>query len=154
MQTLPHRHLTTLTLVVDFAGVLAVGQVREGFRGLAQITGGTFAGAVLAGRVIGGHDRFTRRPDGTLMIDVRLALETGDGAAILLSYQGHMLAPPEAMAKFRRGEILAGGYRLEIAARFETGDERYAWLNDAIVVGIGEQTATGPIYTLFEIGRT
>ena len=63
-----------------------------------------------------------------------------------------MLGSRETIAMFRRGEKLTKGYRLEIVARFEAGDERYGWLNDLIVVGIGEQTATGPIYHLFEIG--
>ncbi len=152
MHTLPHRHLTTLTLDVDFAGVIGIGAVREGMRGIAQVTGGRCEGERLAGRVIGGYDWFTRRADGTLAIDVRLTLETVDGVPVVLRYQGHMLGSPETMAMFRRGEKLTKGYRLEIVARFEAGDERYAWLNDLIVVGIGEQTATGPIYHLFEIG--
>jgi hypothetical protein len=57
------------------------------------------------------------------------------------------------MARFRRGQLLSPDeYSLAITARFECGMEAYAWLNNAIVVGIGEQTATGPIYRLFEIG--
>ena len=64
-----------------------------------------------------------------------------------------MRAAPEAMARFRKGERLAPDvYKLHVVARFECGDPRYAWLNDTIVVGIGEQTPAGPIYRLFEIG--
>ena len=154
MDRLPHRHLTTMTAQVDFAHLTAIGATRAGVRGIANVTGGRIEGERLRGRVIGGHDWYVTRADGTLAIDVRLTLETDDGATVLLFYQGHMLGSPDAMARFRRGELLAADeYRLEVTARFECGGEGYVWLNDVIAIGIGEQTAAGPIYHFFEIGR-
>ena len=151
--TLEHRHLTTLTLDVDFAGVVPVGVTGAGHRGIAPVRGGRFEGARMSGSVAPGHDWFVTRGDGTLLIDVRLTLTTDDGAILYLSYQGSMRAAPDVMAQFRKGAQLApGDYALHIIARFESGDPRYAWLNDAIVVGVGEQTRGGPIYRLFEIG--
>ena len=150
---LAHRHLTTLTLDVDFAGVIAIGQICAGFRGIAPVRGGRFKGERLCGSVAPGHDWFVTRADETVVIDVRLTLTTDDGAAIYLAYHGTLRAPPEAMARFRRGEQLAAGdYAMRIVARFECGDVRYQWLNDLLVVGTGEQTPGGPIYTLFDIG--
>ena len=154
MDLLPHRHLATLRLEVDYAGILGIGAVREGLRGVANIMSGRFEGERLQGRVVGGHDWFVRRADGTLAIDVRLTLETDDGAAALLFYQGRMIGSPETMASFRRGALLVpADYSLSVVARWECGDPRYAWLNDLICVGIGEQTPTGPMYRIFEIGR-
>lgn len=153
LPTLPHRHLTTLALDVDFAGVVAVGATAAGNRGIAPVRSGRFEGARLSGSVAPGHDWFVTRGDGTLAIDVRLTLTTDDGATLYLTYKGTMRAAPEVMARFRKGEQLAvGEYALQIIARFECGDPRYTWLNDALVVGIGEQTPAGPIYRLFEIG--
>ncbi len=153
METLPHRHLTTLTLAVDFAAVVPIGLIPAGFRGIAPVTGGAFAGERLSGTVAPGHDWFVTRADGVLMIDVRLVLKTNDCATIYLTYQGRMTASADAFARFRKGEQLAAGdYRLNVVAKFECGDPRYAWLNDAIVVGVGEQTLTGPIYRMFEVG--
>ena len=43
-------------------------------------------------------------------------------------------------------------YSLVITARFECGDARYSWLNDSLAVDTGEQTATGPVYSIFQIG--
>ena len=48
--------------------------------------------------------------------------------------------------------LAAGDYRLAITAKLECGDDRYRWLNDVLAVGVGEHTAAGPVYTLFEIG--
>ena len=153
MESLPNRPLTTLTLDVDFAGVVPIGATTAGHRGIAPVRGGRFEGARLSGSVAAGHDWFVSRSDGSLAIDVRLTLTTDDGATLYLAYTGNMRAAPAVMAKFRKGEQLAAeDYALQIVARFECGDPRYAWVNDALVIGIGEQTPRGPIYRLFEIG--
>ncbi len=153
MDSLPHRHLTTLALAVDFAAVVRVGAVAAGQRGIAPVLGGRFTGPRLSGSVAPGHDWFIARADGNLSIDVRLTLTTDDGAIAYLTYQGSMRGQGDAMARFRRGEQLATtDYALQIIARFECGDDRYRWLNDVLAVGVGEQTPTGPIYRIFEIG--
>ena len=154
MDRLPHRHLTTLSLEVDFANLVGIGPIRAGTRGIATVTGGRFAGERLTGRVIGGQDWFMRREDASLSLDVRLTLATDDGATVYLGYTGQMLAAPEAMARFARGETLsADEYRLEATGAFECGVEQYRWLNDVIAVAVGEQTPAGPVYRFFEIGR-
>jgi hypothetical protein len=153
MDALDYRHLTTLTLTVDFAGVVSIGATSAGHRGIATVTGGRFEGDRLCGTVVGGHDWFVTRSDGALVIDVRLTLKTDDGAVVYLAYAGMMTASGDAMTRFRKGEQLArGDYSLRITAKCECGDPRYAWLGDLLVVGTGEQTRTGPIYTLFEVG--
>ena len=154
MKTLPSRHLTTLALDVDFAGVVPIGMVAAGRRGIAPVRGGTFTGERLNGVIGPGQDWFVARANGDIVIDVRLTLTTGDGATLYLTYGGAMRGRGDAMARFRKGEALAADdYALEVVAKFECGDERYAWLNDALVVGIGEQTSTGPVYHMFEIGQ-
>ena len=153
MADLKHTHLLTLTLAVDFTGLKTIGQTPAGLRRIAPVTGGKFSGERLSGAVHGGADWVINRPDGVMVIDVRLTLETDDGALIYLTYQGRLLAEAEAMARFRKGALLAPEeYSLAIVAKFECGAERYAWLNNSVVVGTGEQTSTGPIYTLFEVG--
>lgn len=155
MEQLPHRHLTTLTLDVDFAGVTPIGATAAGHRAIAPIKSGRFEGERLSGEVLpGGLDWFVVRGDGTLAIDVRLQLRTDDGVSVYLSYRGEMLGAPEAMARFRAGEQLAADeYRLRIVARFECGDARYSWLNQVLAVGVGEQQPGGASYRIFEIGE-
>lgn len=152
MESLPYRHLTTLTLDVDFAGTVPIGTVATGRRGIAPVRGGTFAGERLSGSVAPGHDWFVARANGDLVLDVRLTMTTGDGAKIYLNYTGLMRGRGDAMARFRKGEKLApADYALEVTGKFESGDPRYTWLNDALVVGVGEQHPAGPIYRFFEI---
>ena len=153
MTDLKHQHLTTLTLSVDFASTLGIGATPAGNRRIAPVAGGTFAGERLSGIVRPGADWALFRPDGVLVIDVRLTLETHDQALIYLQYAGRFVSSPEGMARFSKGVLLdPADYSLAITAKFECGDPRYAWLNNVIAVGTGEQTAAGPIYTIFEVG--
>lgn len=154
MTSLAHTYLLTLTLEVDFAGMLSIGRVPAGLRRIAPVPGGHFTGPRLAGSVLpGGADWVINRADGVMLIDVRLTLKTDDGALMYLAYQGRFTAAPEAMARFGKGALLARHeYSLAITARLECGDTRYDWLNDLVIAGTGEQTRTGPVYSLFAIG--
>ena len=153
MATLKHTLLTTLTLTVGFDAMTTIGKTPAGLRRIAPVTGGAFSGARLNGVVIGGADWVINRPDSVMAVDVRLTLKTHDDVAIYLTYQGRFLATPDVMARFARGARLdPSEYALTVVAKFECGDDRYGWLNNVVAVGTGEQTATGVIYTIFEIG--
>ena len=153
MVQLQSAPLMVLDLDVPFAEMLSIGATPAGRRRIAAIAGGSFSGDRLRGMVLpGGADWVLNRADGVMLIDVRLALLTDDGARLYLSYQGSFRAPEDVMARFNRGERLGDDeYRLRTVARFEAGAEAYRWLNDTIVVGIGHQRAGGPRYHLFEI---
>jgi hypothetical protein len=153
MADLKHTHLLTLTLDVDFAGMTTIGATPAGLRRIAPVTGGSFSGERLNGTVRPGADWVLNRADGVMVIDVRLVLDCPDGSAIYLTYQGRLLAAPEAMARFAKGALLGPDeYSLAISAKFECGHPDYAWLNNVIAVGTGTQTAGGPIYQIFAVG--
>ena len=142
-----------LELAVDMAGMTTIGETPAGIRRIAVVTGGTFSGERLNGEVLQGADWVINRPDGVMVIDVRLTLKTSDDVFIYLTYQGRFLAEPEAMVRMAKGEALGPEeYSLVMTPHFECGDERYCWLNDLVSVGVGEQTAGGAVYSIFEIG--
>lgn len=153
VRSLPHKHLITLRIDVDARRAAQIGRTPEGRRTIAPVTGGTFEGERVSGKVLpGGADWVRFRSDGAMMIDVRLTLQTTDGAMIYLSYEGRFLGAATAMADLSKGKTLdPDSYSLVTVAKFECGDERYAWLNDLIAVGKGEQSGFNPIYTLYEI---
>ncbi|WP_304170212.1 DUF3237 domain-containing protein [Phenylobacterium aquaticum] len=153
MDTLTSRHLLTLHLDVAFGAMLDIGHTPQGRRRIAPILGGRFEGERLNGEVLpGGADWVINRPDGVMVIDVRLALKTHDSALIYLTYQGTFRAEPEVMKRFNRGGLLEPHeYALRVTPRFECGAEPYRWLNDLPAIGVGEQTAQGPIYRMYEI---
>lgn len=145
--------LITLTLDVAFDKMADIGMTPQGRRRIAPILGGRFEGERLNGVVMpGGADWVINRPDGVMVVDVRITLETDDKALIYLTYQGRFVASPENMKRFNRGALLdESEYSLRVTPRFECGTERYAWLNDVVATGRGRQTASGPIYTFYEL---
>jgi hypothetical protein len=144
-------HLFKMTLEV--AGMQPIGATPAGNRRIGLVAGGTFEGARLRGTVLpGGADWIVVRPDGVTTLDVRLVLETDDGAAIGMTYRGLRHGPPEVMDRLNRGEIVdPSTYYFRIAVAFETAAAQYAWLNSAAFVGTGDRTPTGPIYDVFEV---
>ncbi len=151
MAELRTAHLFTLTLEV--AGMQPVGATPAGDRRVGLVAGGRFQGARLSGTVLpGGADWIMLRPDGATTLDVRLVLQTDDGAAIGLTYRGMRHGPPEIMDRVARGEpVPPGSYYFRTSVAFETAAERYAWLNRIIAVGTGERPPSGPVYDVFEV---
>ena len=86
-------------------------------------------------------DWLTMGADGQGCLDVRFTLKTDDGAYIYVEYGGR--------ADMGSGLIVA-------APTFQTGDERYAWLNTVQAVGAGQLDAeTGHLeYTMYEVKIT
>jgi hypothetical protein len=40
---------------------------------------------------------------------------------------------------------------IRTVAKFESGAEKYQWLNDVLAIGAGRQTQGGAVYEIFEI---
>jgi len=142
-----------MTLQVAVVGAQKIGTVPHGTRVTAPITSGHFEGPRLRGRVLpGGGDWTLLRADGVLELDLRLTLETDDGALIHLTSFGLRHGPPEVMAALARGErVEPSAYYFRTTPRFETGHPKYAFLNRLLAVSSGDRRAEGPIYTIDEI---
>lgn len=142
-----------MTLQVFIAPSQKLGAVPHGTRVIAPITSGTFDGPRLRGKVLpGGGDWTLLRSDGVLELDLRITLETDDGALIYVTSFGLRHAPPEVLAALARGEAVEPShYYFRTAMRFETSATQYAFLNRLIAVSSGDRRASGPIYTVEEI---
>ena len=131
-----------------------VGATPLGRRRIAPVSGGTFEGERLKGIVLphGGSDWLLQRADDSFQLDVRMMLQTHDGALIGMSYRGVRHASPEVGARLARGEkVDRSEYYLRTTPFFETADERYAWINHIIAVGMGDRRPDGVVYDLFEV---
>ena len=92
------------------------------------------------------------RADGTLQVDVRATLKTDDDALIYMTYRGIRHGPPEVMERLNKGEkVDPSEYYFRIAPFFETGAEKYDWLNRVVSVGTGQRLASGPLYEIYQI---
>jgi len=132
----------------------SLGATPAGERRIVTVTGGAFEGPRLKGEVVpnSGGDWIIARPDGALQLDVRITLETDDGAPIYMRYEGIRAGDAAVLARLNRGEAVdPSEYYFRIAPRFETGSEKYDWLNRILAVGLGDRRPTGPRYRVYEI---
>lgn len=132
----------------------SLGATPAGERRIVTVTGGTFEGPKLKGKVVpnSGGDWIVARPDGALQLDVRITLECDDGALIYMRYEGIRAGDPAVLARLNRGEAVdPSEYYFRISPRFETGSETYGWLNRILAVGLGDRRPTGPRYRVYEV---
>ena len=142
-----------MTLQVEVPPPQKLGPVPHGTRVIAPITGGVFEGRRLRGKVLpGGGDWTLLRSDGVLELDLRITLETDNGALIFMASFGLRHGPPEVLAAIARGESVdPSKYYFRTFPRFEASVEKYAFLNRMICVGAGEALPDGAIHRIDEI---
>jgi hypothetical protein len=138
---------------IQLARAQELGQAPLGRRRIIGITGGSFEGARLSGRVLpGGADWQVVRPDGVADLDARYTLETADGALIYVQNHGYRHGPEAIMGRLASGEDVDPTlYYMRTTPLFETGDARYAWLNRIICVATGARHASSVLLEVFEV---
>ena len=114
---------------------------------------GTFEAPRLKGKVLpGGIDQKIFRSDRAMNPNVRLVLETDDGALIYMHYTGVRYGSPEVMQRIADGETVdPSQYYLRNTPYFEAAAPRYDWLNRIVAVGIGRRMPDHAAYDVFEI---
>lgn len=130
-----------------------LGDAPLGRRRIVPITGGRFRGERLSGRVLpGGADWQIIRGDGVSQLEARYTLETDDGALIYVHNVGLRHGPPEVLAKLAAGEpVDPSRYYMRTTPSFETGDERYRWLNKLVCVATGARRKAAVELDVYEI---
>ncbi|MEM1244956.1 MAG: DUF3237 domain-containing protein [Acidobacteriota bacterium] len=128
----------------------------EGHRMVVIAESGTVSGPRLNGRVLprSGGDWARVRSDGSGALDVRLSLETDDGAIVHMTYGGRMMPLDgdfDYALDFSKPDDREGASRYYFRTNplFETGDARYAWLNHTVCIGKGRTGDGGVIYEVF-----
>jgi len=138
---------------INVAKPSVIGQTPSVDRRVGEITGGTFEGERLRGRVLsGGSDWQTVRRDGSWVLDVRFVMETEDQHLIGMKYTGIRHGPQAVLDRIARGESVSpADYYFRVTPYFETASEKYGWLNNVVSVATGHRLASGPIYQVFEV---
>ena len=123
---------------------LAIGAGPYGNRMYYEIDHGKVVGERLNGRVVGGGEWALLGVDGYVRVDVRAQIETHDGAFLYVQYFGLLELNEAAItAMTTGGETSYGEHGFHTNPRFETGDQRYTWLNTTFFVAEGHAIA-GP----------
>jgi hypothetical protein len=134
------------TLTARLAPPVPVGAGPLGTRRIREVLGGEVTGARLRGTVgSGGGDWVLIGPDGWGRLDVRLTIHTHDGAHVYVQYHGVIEYTEAALAANagRRSSEYDEHY-FRTAPRLESGDERYAWVNQTLFVAEG-RLHPGPV---------
>jgi hypothetical protein len=129
-----------------------IGGPEGAVRRVGVVPGGIFEGERLSGKILpGGNDWQTVRGDGSTLLDVKLVLETTDGALIGMTYKGIRRGPADVIDRVNKGEdVDPATYYFRTNPVFETASS-YSWINGIIAIGAGYRTPAGVIYSLFEV---
>ncbi len=129
-----------------------LGEIVGGHRRIVPLTGGTFIGPSLAGRLLPGAsaDWQTVRPDGTAFGDIRYTLETDDGDVLYVQSRGVRHGSPEVLERLGRGEdVDASEYVFRASTQIETAAGELDWLNQGVFVTVGGRQAGGVVYETY-----
>ena len=129
---------------------IAVGPGPVGTRMYYEVSGGEVTGERLRGKVLGGGEWALLGHDGFIRVDVRIQIETHDGAYLYGQYSG-LLEMNETVldASLNSRGTDYGDQYFFTNPRFETGDARYAWVNTTFFVGEGHLLPDGVEYRVW-----
>lgn len=126
-----------MDLVLETAPAVSLGS-----RTVVAVTGGTFEGPRLRGKVASpGADWPVRVSDTMRVLDVRTLLVTDDNQQIYTTYRGVIYTPPSGQ----------GERYWRTTPVFETVSEKYDWLNHIVAVGVSYTVPQRVAYRIFQI---
>lgn len=122
-----------------------------GIRRIFPITGGTFSGPRINGKILNnGADWQIVTKEGVSIIDTRYLLQTDDGAYIYLQTKGFRHGPAEVLEKVARGEMVdPAQYYFRITMQFETSSPAYDYLNRHIGIASAMRLGKAVIYDAY-----
>ncbi len=116
------------------------------------LTGGTFRGPELNGRLLPGAsaDWQTVLPDGTARGDIRCTLQTDGGDLLYVQACGIRHGSPEVLARLARGDdVDASEYTFRAATTIETAASALDWLNKGIFISVGGRSPGAVVYETY-----
>jgi hypothetical protein len=126
-----------MDMILETQPAVSIGQ-----RTVVAVTGGTFEGPKLRGKVMSpGADWPLAINQNLRVLDVRTLLVTDDEAKIYMTYRGLIYTPPAGQ----------GDRYWRTVPIFETDSSRYQWLTQAVFVGVSFQVPQRVSYRIFQI---
>ncbi len=153
---LPEPLLTKLyRLEANLAPPLELGETAQGRRRIVALTGGTFRGPEISGRLIPGAsaDWQTILPDGTALGDIRYMLETDRGDVLYVQSRSIRHGSSEVLARLARGEdVDPGEYTFRASTSIETAAPDLDYLNKGVFISVAGRQAAGVTYETYLVG--
>jgi Protein of unknown function (DUF3237) len=153
---LPDPSLTRVyRLEATLGEPLDVGDLAQGHRRIVPLTGGTFTGPELHGKLLPGSsaDWQTVLPDGTALGDIRYTLQTDDGELLYVQAHGVRHGSADVLARLARGEdVDASEYTFRTSTQIETAAPELDWLNKGVFISVGARQRDHVIYETYLVG--
>jgi hypothetical protein len=139
--------------MIEVAEPRDLGQTPAGRRRIIDITGGTFEGPRMKGRILaGGADWQVALSASVTFLEARYTIETDDGALIYVRNHGYRHGDPAVIARIARGEpVDPSEYYFRTAPAFETASPRYDWLNRTMFIATGRRHPAAVELEVYEI---
>jgi uncharacterized protein DUF3237 len=134
---------------------LDLGDLAQGRRRIVPLTGGTFAGPELNGKLLPGSsaDWQVVLPDGTALGDVRYTLQTDGGDLLYVQARGVRHGNPEVLARLARSDdVDASEYTFRTSTQIETAAPELDWLNKGVFISVGARQPDRVIYETYLVG--
>jgi hypothetical protein len=129
-----------------------LGDIPQGRRRIVPLTGGTFTGPEISGRLLPGAsaDWQIVGPDGTAFGDIRYTLETVAGELLYVQARGVRHGSAEVLARLARGEdVSAEEYTFRTSTQIETAAPELDWLNKGVFISVAGRLPGGVIYETY-----
>lgn len=138
---------------IEIASPYAIGENPHGNRQIIPVTGGSFEGPRLKGKILPcGGDWLLVRSDGVAELDVRETWQTEDGALLYVTKRGYLTNILALTPRFVAGEpIPHEEYYFMVTQYFETSAAQYAWLQQVVAIGMGSLLHGGIGYQVFAV---
>jgi len=129
------------TATITLAEPMLLPDTPSGTRLIVEVEDAVLEGERLSGKLKGhaAADWLTLSPTGVGTLDVRATFETHDGALVFTTYRG------------RSDFSNPGANPIYAAPLYDTGDERYAWLNLVQAVAKGTLDGLTLTYEIYEL---
>ncbi len=132
-----------------------LGEITGGRRRIVPLTGGTFTGPEIGGRLVPGAsaDWQTVLPDGTTLGDIRYTLQTDAGALLYVQSRSIRHGSADVLARLGRGEdVDASEYTFRTATQIDTAAPELDWLNKGIFISVGGRQPGAVVYETYLVG--
>src|ERR1700761_4313329 len=141
------------TISVDVGGIVSAGDIGAGERRIVPIIGGEVRGRDICGKVCAmGADFQIVRPDSSIELEAKYAIETDDGAVIYVDNRGIRRGPIELIQKLNRGEAVDPALiYFRTVPKFETGHAKYRWLMENLFVASAARHAARVVIDVHQV---
>ncbi|TMR91671.1 DUF3237 domain-containing protein [Nonomuraea basaltis] len=156
VDTDPATTAVTVEHLCDFAITFQTMQTFStplGTRMIAVVDHGTVEGPRLRGEFLpGGGDWIIVGSDRVARLDVRATLRTHDDELVFVTVTGRASLSDEAIGRLWAGETIGWDeMHARSAPLFESGADRYAWLNSTVAIAVNELSLNHVHYRVYSI---